>query len=220
MRKTLGLTLSLGFMILAIGCSSAATPTAVPTNSVQPSASGAADPAPETSASQPTMAAETSQDIVDLAVADGRFTTLVAAVEAAGLVETLQSDGPFTVFAPTDDAFAQLPEGTVEALLEDIPALTDILLYHVVPGQVPAADVVHLDSADTVLGQPLTISVTDGQVMINDSMVVITDIPASNGLIHVVDTVLMPPMPQAEQMPAGSTAENGRSLVESNRGTE
>jgi transforming growth factor-beta-induced protein len=131
-------------------------------------------------------------DIVETAVADGRFTTLAAALGAADLVETLQGEGPFTVFAPTDDAFAALPAGTVEALLNDIPTLTDILLYHVVPGKVMAADVVELDSADTVLGQPVTIRVENGNVFINNSQVIITDIETSNGVIHVIDAVLLP----------------------------
>jgi uncharacterized surface protein with fasciclin (FAS1) repeats len=136
---------------------------------------------------------ESMGTIVDIAVADGRFETLVAALQAAELVETLSGEGPFTVFAPTDDAFAKLPEGTVEGLLEDIPALTDILLYHVVSGEVLAADVVELESAETVLGESVSIRVEDGNVYINDSMVIITDIMADNGVIHVIDTVLLPP---------------------------
>ena len=133
-------------------------------------------------------------DIVDTAVADGRFTTLVAAVQAADLVDTLKGEGPFTVFAPTDDAFAALPEGTVEGLLNDIPALTDILLYHVVAGEVPAADVVNLESATTVQGSDISISVQDGNVFLNDSVqVIITDVMTTNGIIHVIDSVLMPP---------------------------
>ncbi len=134
--------------------------------------------------------------IVDIAVADGRFTTLVAALGAAGLVETLSGDGPFTVFAPTDDAFAALPAGTVESLLlpENKQKLTDILLYHVVSGKVMAADVVTLTSAPTVLGKDLTIKVQDGKVFLNDTVqVIITDIEASNGVIHVIDAVLLPP---------------------------
>jgi uncharacterized surface protein with fasciclin (FAS1) repeats len=131
-------------------------------------------------------------DIVDIAVEDGRFTTLVAAVQAAGLVDTLKGDSPFTVFAPTDDAFDKLPAGTVEALLNDIPTLTDILLYHVVPGKVMAADVVNLSSAETVLGQSVTISVMGGTVMVDDAQVIIPDVEASNGVIHVIDSVLLP----------------------------
>jgi uncharacterized surface protein with fasciclin (FAS1) repeats len=138
-------------------------------------------------------AQQTDQTIVDIAVADGRFTTLVAALQAADLVDTLNGEGPFTVFAPTDDAFAALPEGTVDALLADIPTLTNILLYHVVPGKVLAADVVNLSSADTVLGEAVKITVDGGTVKINDAQVIITDIEASNGVIHVIDAVLLPP---------------------------
>ncbi len=113
------------------------------------------------------------------------------------LVDTLKGDGPFTVFAPTDDAFAALPEGTVEALLADIPTLTNILLYHVVPGKVMAADVVGLDSADTAAGLPLPISVDGDKVMIGNAQVIVTDIEASNGVIHVVDAVILPPADEA-----------------------
>jgi transforming growth factor-beta-induced protein len=133
-------------------------------------------------------------DIVDTAIEDGRFTTLAAALGAADLVETLKGEGPFTVFAPTDDAFAKLPAGTVESLLlpENKQKLTDILLYHVVSGKVMAADVVTLSEAETVLGQNVTITVKDGKVYINDSEVIITDIMTSNGVIHVIDAVLLP----------------------------
>ena len=131
--------------------------------------------------------------IVDVAAGAGSFGTLLAAAEAAGLVDTLNSEGPFTVFAPTDDAFAALPAGTVEALLEDIPTLTQILLYHVVPGKVLAADVVGLTSATTAEGSDVEITVDGSSVMINDSNVVATDIEASNGVIHVIDAVLLPP---------------------------
>ena len=133
-----------------------------------------------------------AKSIVDIAVEDGRFTTLVAALQAADLAETLAGEGPFTVFAPTDDAFAALPEGTVEALLEDIPQLTDILLYHVVAGQVMASDVVELDQAPSLQGQFLSIATEDGMVRIDDSEVLITDIEGSNGVIHVIDSVLLP----------------------------
>jgi transforming growth factor-beta-induced protein len=134
--------------------------------------------------------------IVDVAVADGRFKTLVAAVTAAGLVETLSGEGPFTVFAPTDDAFAALPAGTLDELLkpENKQKLTDILLYHVVSGKVVAADVVGLTSAPTVLGKDIKITVKDGNVFLNDTVkVIITDVEASNGVIHVIDAVLLPP---------------------------
>jgi len=139
------------------------------------------------------MAAEPGT-IVDIAVADGRFTTLVAAVQAAGLAETLSGEGPFTVFAPTDDAFAGLPAGTVEALLNDIPTLTNILLYHVVAGKAMAADVVNLDKVTTLQGADITITVTEEGVLLNGTVkVIITDIEASNGVIHVIDAVLLPP---------------------------
>jgi len=152
----------------------------------------------------PALAAPSNQaemDIVDTAVANGSFTTLVTAIEAAGLVDTLKGEGPFTVFAPTDDAFAALPEGTIPALLEDIPTLTDILLYHVVPGKVMAADVVALSSADTVLGEPVTITVDGDKVMVNDAQVIITDVEASNGVIHVIDAVLIPPAEEPAELP-------------------
>ena len=141
-------------------------------------------------------AVEENSTIVDLAVADRRFTTLVAALQAADLVETLSGEGPFTVFAPTDDAFAALPAGTVEDLLlpENKRQLTDILLYHVVSGKVMAADVTALTSATTVLGEDITIKVQDGKVFLNDNVeVIITDIEAPNGVIHVIDAVLLPP---------------------------
>jgi transforming growth factor-beta-induced protein len=135
------------------------------------------------------------KDIVDTAVADGRFTTLVAAVQAAGLVDTLKGPGPFTVFAPTDDAFARLPAGTVESLLlpENLVALQNILLYHVAPGKVTSDVVVTLSTAETAAGIPVRIQVIDGKVYINDAQVIITDIIASNGVIHVIDSVLLPP---------------------------
>ena len=158
--------------------------------------------------------AQDEQDIVDVAVANGNFTTLVAAVEAAGLVDTLKSEGPFTVFAPTDEAFAALPEGTVEALLADIPALTDILLYHVVAGKVMAADVVNLDSADTVQGQPVAITVdADGNVFVNDAQVIITDVEASNGVIHVIDAVIIPPAEEPAALPATGADNTSNTLV-------
>ena len=133
------------------------------------------------------------KDIVEIAMGDNRFTTLVAAVKAANLVETLKGKGPFTVFAPTDDAFKKLPAGTVEGLLKDVPTLKNILLFHVVSGKVMAADVVKLKSANTVLGKPVAVNVTNGKVSVNNANVVITDIEASNGVFHVIDCVLLPP---------------------------
>ena len=136
----------------------------------------------------------TDMDIVDVAVSAGSFETLVAAVKAAGLVEVLKSDGPFTVFAPTDDAFKALPEGTVTELLkpENKDKLIAILTYHVVPGKVTAADVVELTSVKTVQGQKVSIKTTDKSVMIDGARVLKTDIPASNGVIHVIDAVIIP----------------------------
>ena len=134
------------------------------------------------------------KDIVDTAVAAGSFKTLAAALQAAGLVETLKGKGPFTVFAPTDAAFAKLPKGTVEDLLkpENKAKLQRILTYHVVAGKVGSADVVKLKSAKAVSGDTLTIVVRDGKVMIDKSTVATADVAASNGVIHVIDTVLMP----------------------------
>jgi uncharacterized surface protein with fasciclin (FAS1) repeats len=133
-------------------------------------------------------------DIVDTAVAAGSFNTLAAALTAAGLVPTLKGPGPFTVFAPTDDAFAKLPAGTVEALLKDIPKLTSILTYHVVPGKVMAATVVTLDGKKvaTVNGKEVTISVGAGGVKVDGANVVTTDIVTDNGVIHVIDSVILP----------------------------
>ena len=210
-------TLLIGILVLSlvlVACGGTAEPTA--------------NSASETEASQAEMPAEESAEeeameeksIVDIAVEDGRFTTLVAAVQAAGLADTLSGEGEFTVFAPTDDAFAALPEGTVESLLEDPQgALKDILLYHVAEGAVPAETVVTLESATTIQGEPVAITVADGNVMLNESAnVIITDIVASNGIIHVIDAVILPPsmtetaeaedtMAEDEMMDAKSIAE-------------
>lgn len=135
-------------------------------------------------------------DIVDTAVAAGNFKTLVTAVQAAGLVDTLKSKGPFTVFAPTDDAFAKLPKGTVEGLLKDIPKLKSVLTYHIVPGKVMAADVVKLKTAKTVQGQDVKIDASKWHlhknVKINDANVIKADIATDNGVIHVIDKVILP----------------------------
>jgi uncharacterized surface protein with fasciclin (FAS1) repeats len=135
-----------------------------------------------------------SKDIVDTAVSAGSFKTLTTALEAAGLVETLKGKGPFTVFAPTDEAFAKLPEGTLKSLL--MPAnkqkLKAILTYHVVAGNVKAADVIKLSSVKTLNGKSVTIKVVGGKILINGATVVKADIAATNGTIHVIDTVLMP----------------------------
>ena len=132
------------------------------------------------------------KDIVTIAVDAGDFNTLASALTKTGLVEALQGDGPFTVFAPTDEAFAKLPEGTVEALLKDKETLKTILLYHVVAGEVTSKDVVNLTKAETLAGKNINIKVKNGSVMINDSKVTGADIMASNGVIHVIDSVLIP----------------------------
>ena len=179
MNRLSALSVLLGVALVLAACAPAA-PSPAP-----------AEPMPEpTEAPLPT--------IVDIAVADGRFTTLVGALQTAGLVEALQGEGPFTVFAPTDDAFAALPAGTLEGL--SVEQLTSILLYHVVPGKVMAADAIALDgqSAGTLLdGQSINISVVDGMVRINEATVIIADIEASNGVIHVIDSVLLPPAEEA-----------------------
>jgi uncharacterized surface protein with fasciclin (FAS1) repeats len=173
---------AVALMIFATACAPVATPAAAP--AAEPTATAAAE------AEAPAATA----DIVDTAIAAGSFTTLVAAVEAAGLVETLKGEGPFTVFAPTDDAFAAIPAETLTALLADPSGdLTQILLYHVVPGKVMAADVTDGLEAATVQGAPVTFSIADGVVKINDATIVTTDIETSNGVIHVIDAVIMPP---------------------------
>jgi uncharacterized surface protein with fasciclin (FAS1) repeats len=146
------------------------------------------------SASNATAADAPTKDIVDTAVAAGSFTTLAKALEAAGLLETLKGTGPFTVFAPTDEAFAKLPAGTLETLLkpENRAKLTRILTYHVVPGRVMAADVVKLHSATAVSGDTIAIATHGGGVTVDNAHVVKTDIVATNGVIHVIDAVILP----------------------------
>lgn len=147
----------------------------------------------EASEAQTVASAVIEEDIVEVARQAGSFETLLAALEAAGLVETLQGEGPLTVFAPTDAAFEALPEGTVPSLLENQEQLRDVLTYHVVPGRVTAEQVVELDSATTVNGQSLNIQVSeDGTVRVGGATVVQTDVMASNGIIHVIDGVLLP----------------------------
>ncbi|MEX1049552.1 MAG: fasciclin domain-containing protein [Akkermansiaceae bacterium] len=140
-------------------------------------------------------AAEEKKDIVDTAVAAGSFKTLAAALGAAGLVDTLKGEGPFTVFAPTDEAFAKLPEGTVETLLkpENKALLVDILTYHVVAGKVPSSTAVTLTEATALNKKTIVLAVKDGALFLNESKVVTVDVEASNGVIHVIDAVLMPP---------------------------
>jgi uncharacterized surface protein with fasciclin (FAS1) repeats len=141
-----------------------------------------------------TTALQGPSDIIETALSDDNFTTLVAAIKAAGLVEALQGEGPFTVFAPTDEAFAELPEGTLEALLKDTKKLASILTYHVVEGAVSSSQVIGLDEAQTLNGQSIAIATKDGQVTINDANVIVTDILCSNGVIHVLDKVILPSM--------------------------
>jgi uncharacterized surface protein with fasciclin (FAS1) repeats len=157
---------------------------------------------PTLASAQKSSKEKAPMNIVQIASTSGNFNTLVAAVKAAGLAETLQGDGPFTVFAPTDAAFAKLPPGTVDALLADHEKLASILTYHVVPGKVMASDIVKSNGANptTVNGQALDVVVRDGKVYVNDARVVTTDIVASNGVIHVIDAVLIP---SAAPAPAG-----------------
>ena len=178
--------------IAIAACSAAASPSAAPTaaSTPAPAATTAAAPSIAPSASAAAMA----QDIVETATEAGSFKTLLTAVKAAGLVETLQGKGPFTVFAPTDAAFAALPAGTLDGLLKDPAALKKILLYHVVSGAVTSDKVVGLTSATSVEGSPIAIAVKDGTVYLNGSTKVVTaDVMASNGVIHVIDKVLLPP---------------------------
>ena len=178
MKKLFGILAILVIGILIAGCTSQ-QPAPVVT------------PAPTAA---PTTAAPPMKTIVETAVADGRFTTLVAAVQAAKLDGALSGPGPFTVFAPTDDAFKKLPAGTVETLLKTPEGqLKQILLYHVVDGKVMAADVVKLSSAKTLQGSDVKITAAGGVVKINDATVIITDIQTKNGVIHVIDKVLLPP---------------------------
>ncbi len=178
--------------IAIAACSAAASPSAVPTAASTPSPAATAAAAP--SAMPSASAAAMAKDIVQTATDAGSFKTLLAAVKAAGLVETLQGEGPFTVFAPTDAAFAALPAGTLDGLLKDPAALKKILLYHVVSGAVTADKVVGLTSATSVEGSPIAISVKDGAVYLNGSAkVVMPDVMASNGVIHVIDKVILPP---------------------------
>ncbi len=182
--------------VLAMACGGAAQG---PVDSSAPSTASETpamdDSMAESDSDTPAATAEAPGTVVDVAVGAGSFNTLVAAVKAAGLVETLSGDGPFTVFAPTDEAFAKLPAGTVEDLLkpENKEKLVAILTYHVVSGKVMAADVAKLDTAKTVQGSNVSIQVSGGGVRLNDSSSVVkADIPASNGVIHVIDTVIMP----------------------------
>ncbi len=201
MKNLRNLILLFIFSLLLVACGAAAEETPAPTAepTIAPIEEAVAEEMEEEMAEE--EAEEEMNSIVDIAVSDGRFTTLVTALEAAGLAETLAGEGEFTVFAPTDDAFAALPEGTVPSLLEDPEgALTDVLLYHVADGTVMAETVVTLESATTLQGEDVSIMVNDGSVFLNETVqVIITDIEASNGVIHVIDAVLLPPSMMAEE---------------------
>lgn len=187
-------TISLVAPALAIALAACSTPaaTTAPTTAPTPAASSTAAPSP--SAVPSTSPAAMAKDIVQTATDAGSFKTLLTAVKAAGLVDTLEGKGPFTVFAPTDAAFAALPAGTLDKLLADKEALKAVLLYHVVPGAVTADQVVGLTSATTVEGSPIAIAIKDGLVYLNGSAQVVTpDVMASNGVIHVIDKVILPP---------------------------
>lgn len=146
-------------------------------------------------------AKKANNDIVDIAVGNSDFSTLVTALKAADLVDALKGEGPFTVFAPTNEAFAKLPKGALDNLLKDKEALKQVLLYHVVSGKVTSADVVKVDKANTLSGKDVKVTVSDSGVMINSSKVTAVDIMATNGVIHVIDTVLLPPAdPSKEKM--------------------
>jgi uncharacterized surface protein with fasciclin (FAS1) repeats/plastocyanin len=189
MKKLLVVLAILFIGILLAGCTTEPAPVVTPT------------PTP-TPIPTPVLTTPPLKSIVDTAVADGRFTTLVTALKAAQLDGTLSGPGPFTVFAPTDDAFKKLPNATVATLLKDPQGqLKQILLYHVVDGKVMAADVVKLTTAKTLQGSNLKINVTGGKVKVNDANVIITDIVTSNGVIHVIDTVLIPPTPTPTATP-------------------
>ena len=177
-------------LIFVLVVSACATPAAQNTATEATTA-----PVEQPTAAEPEAPAETemAKDIVDTAIAAGSFNTLVAAVQAAGLEDALRGDGPLTVFAPTDEAFAALPEGTVESLLADPEALSAILLYHVIDGKVMAESVTDGLEADTLQGSAVKFSIVDGKPMINDANIVATDIEASNGVIHVIDAVILPP---------------------------
>lgn len=164
------------FVALGLGCANTSN-SAAPTEAPQPTAEAEAP--------------ESDKDIVEVAVGAGSFNTLAKALEAANLVDTLQSPGPFTVFAPTDEAFAKLPEGALEELLANPEQLEAVLLLHVVPGKVMAADVVNLSEAKAASGATLSIDASEG-VKVGNANVTATDIEASNGVIHVIDTVLLP----------------------------
>ncbi len=200
MKRALVTVAALGLALTTAACTSTADePEASSSVTTTKTKASPTSEASTTSSEPETTEADEVKDIVDTAVAAGSFETLATALTKAELVDTLKGDGPFTVFAPTDDAFAELPAGTLDGLLADKEKLAGILTYHVVSGKVMAADVATMDgkSVETVAGEMLTVKVADGKVMLMDGAgntinVVKTDIAASNGVIHVIDGVLMP----------------------------
>ena len=187
MKKYIVLTLLMSLSLVFAACAAPAATQPAPTATAVSVPTAA--PAPTEVVAEPEM-----MNIVETAIAAGGFETLVAAVSAAGLAETLSGEGTFTVFAPTDEAFAALPAGTIDTLLADPTGdLTQILLYHVLGSKAMAADVTDGLEVETLQGGTVKFSVVDGKVMINDATIVTTDIEASNGVIHVIDAVIMPP---------------------------
>ena len=208
MRNSRILLLAFVMLFALSACQPVAAPAA-------PAAPAVATEAPVAEVAPTEAPAAEMMDIVDTAVAAGSFNTLVAAVQAAELVDTLKGEGPFTVFAPTDEAFAKIDKATLDSLLADPKGqLAQILLYHVVPGKVMAASVMDGMEADTAQGGKVKFTVKDGAVMINDAMIVSTDIEASNGVIHVIDTVIMPPAAEAEAMPAEAAMGDMKDIVD------
>lgn len=192
MKKQIVLPVLLALAITVIACTPAVAPAPAPSPTQAPAR---VEPTP-----MPEMKEEAKKDIVDTAIAAGSFKTLVTALQAANLVDALKGVGPFTVFAPTDEAFAKLPAGTLDALLKDPTALGNVLKYHVVSGGVKAADVVKLSEAKSLQGEPIVIKVDGDKVMVNGANVVSTDVETSNGVIHMIDAVILPPsMAQAEE---------------------
>ncbi len=199
----------------AIAILSQITSTPVPTDTPVPTSTSA----PTATARPVPTNTPAPKDIVDVALADSKFKTLASALKAAGLIEALKGQGPFTIFAPTDDAFAKLPAGTLDALLKDPQKLADVLKYHVVEGAVKAADVAKLSSAKTLEGESIKVSVRDDKPTINDANVTVPDIAAANGVIHAIDTVLVPPsvnlgaIAQAGATPGGTRVAQNVTVV-------
>jgi transforming growth factor-beta-induced protein len=209
MKRTGILSLLLVVVLMMAACAAPAAPApATPAPATTPAPEPTPEPTPE-------PVEEAELNIVETAIAAGNFETLVAAVSAAGLADALSGEGPFTVFAPTDEAFAALPDGLVASLLEDPEGqLTQILLYHVLSGQVMAADVTDGLEAETLQGSTVSFTISDGVVMINGATIIATDIEASNGVIHVIDAVILPPADEADTDTEEAGAEAELNIVE------